>query len=194
MAHPLRAAQDAAHPARFHPHLTIIHTSTCTKGVQDVGIVSDNHESPDPSRFFGGQRVWVFLLTFGHGTEKKSRTPTLPNQRVGHPQSQTSHLALSYCSGIIHRELASIGEKSERICHPPRRAADACVVAGGPLFAAGLIGGEVCLEACALAGPGFPACAAACLAAEAIIEHVALAACGIAATVEYARCKLSGGR
>ena len=75
-----------------------------------------------------------------------------------------------------------------------RQALEACKSAGGPLFAAALISEEVCVEACALAGPGFPECAAACVAAATIVEHVALAACGVAAIATYARCKFLEGR
>jgi RHS repeat-associated protein len=70
------------------------------------------------------------------------------------------------------------------------QALKACAYTGGTLLAAALIAEEVCIEACALAGPGFPACAAACIAAASIVETVAVATCLVAASATYAYCKL----
>jgi RHS repeat-associated protein len=71
-----------------------------------------------------------------------------------------------------------------------RQAFNACLYAGGPLFAAALGAEEVCIEACVLSGPGIPECVAGCIAATGIVEEIAVNACIIAATVAYIHCKL----
>jgi RHS repeat-associated protein len=113
--------------------------------------------------------------------------PFGPGGGGGNPAPPTPHPVFGALSPLIL--LSNFTASAGKSC--AERALNACVKAGGAVVAAAVAAEEVCVSACALAGPGFPECIASCAMALESFMDVAIGTCGVAAGIAYLRCKLS---